>query len=67
MAAVPIAIGANAFRVTITGVLSEYKPELADGFFHTAEGWVIFMLALAMLIAFHALLGRIFRTRTAAR
>lgn len=67
VAAVPIAIGANAFRVTITGVLSEYKPELAEGFFHTAEGWVIFMVALAMLIAFHALLGRIFRTPNAAR
>ena len=67
VAAVPIAIGANAFRVTITGVLSEYKPELAEGFFHTAEGWVIFMVALACCIAFHALLVRIFRDRTAAR
>jgi exosortase len=67
VAAVPIAIAANAFRVTITGVLSEYKPELAEGFFHTAEGWLIFMVALAMLIAFHTLLGRIFRRGTAAR
>ena len=66
VAAVPIAIAANAARVTITGVLSEYKPELAEGFFHSAEGWVIFMAALVMLIAFHGMLTRIFRTGKAA-
>src|ERR1017187_2663504 len=37
---IPIAIVANASRVTLTGVLTEYKPELAEGFFHTASGWV---------------------------
>jgi exosortase len=52
-ATVPIAIAANAFRVSMTGVLYEYKSEWAEGFFHTAEGWVIFMFALSMLLAFH--------------
>lgn len=52
-ATVPIAIAANAFRVSMTGVLYEYKSEWAEGFFHTAEGWVIFMVALAMLLGFH--------------
>ena len=50
---IPIAIVANASRVTLTGVLTEYKPELAEGFFHTASGWVIFMVALAILILLH--------------
>ncbi len=53
LATVPIAIVANASRVTLTGFLTEYKPELAEGFFHTASGWVIFMVALTILIVFH--------------
>jgi exosortase len=50
---IPIAIIANASRVTMTGLLMEFKRELAEGFFHSAEGWVIFMIALTALIAFH--------------
>jgi exosortase len=54
---IPIAIVANASRVTLTGVLTEYKPELAEGFFHTASGWVIFMVALAIMVALHQILS----------
>jgi exosortase len=50
---VPIAILANSGRVTITGILSEINPELARGFFHSLEGWIIFMIALVMLVALH--------------
>jgi exosortase len=57
LSTIPIAIVANASRVTLTGVLTEYKPELAEGFFHTASGWVIFMVALAILIAMHQILN----------
>jgi exosortase len=57
LATIPIAIVANASRVTLTGVLTEYKPELAEGFFHTASGWVIFMVALAILIVLHQILN----------
>jgi exosortase len=53
-ATIPIAIAANAGRVTITGILSEINPELAHGFFHELEGWVIFVIAGIMLIGFHA-------------
>jgi len=56
-ATIPIAIVANASRVTLTGVLTEYKPELAEGFFHTASGWVIFLVALAILMAVHQILN----------
>ena len=61
LATIPIAIVANASRVTLTGVLTEYKPELAEGFFHTASGWVIFMVALAILIVLHQVLNRVYK------
>jgi exosortase len=62
---VPIAIIANASRVTLTGFLSERDPELAHGFMHTAQGWVIFMTALAILLATHRILNRIFKAPNA--
>jgi exosortase len=53
---IPIAIIANAGRVTITGLLWEFKPEYAEGFFHTFEGWLIFMVAVVFLVAAHRVL-----------
>ncbi len=55
---IPIAILANAGRVTITGIVSEIKPDLAEGLFHEAQGWVIFMVAFAILLVFHQALVR---------
>src|ERR1700688_163976 len=55
---IPIAILANSGRVTITGMLSEINPELARGFFHSLEGWIIFMIALVMLLGTHVLISR---------
>jgi exosortase len=55
---IPIAIVANGGRVAFTGVISQFKPELAEGWFHEAQGWVIFMIALAILVAFHQLIIR---------
>ncbi|MBZ5724741.1 MAG: exosortase [Acidobacteriia bacterium] len=61
LATIPIAIVANASRVTLTGVISQWKPELAEGFFHESTGWVIFMIALVILILFHQALARVAR------
>jgi exosortase len=61
LATIPIAILANAGRVTITGILSEFNPEFARGFFHSAEGWVIFMIALFILILTHQIIDRVAR------
>jgi exosortase len=58
---IPIAIVANAGRVTLTGVISEWKPELAEGLFHEAQGWVIFMVAFAIMAALHQILLRVAR------
>jgi exosortase len=52
-ATIPIAIIANAGRVTITGILSEINPELARGFFHELEGVLIFAIAFILLIGLH--------------
>lgn len=53
---IPIAIMANAGRITVTGVLAEFRPALAEGLAHEAEGWLIFMIALMMMIGSHQLL-----------
>ena len=53
IATIPIAILANAGRVTITGILSAMNPELAEGFFHSLEGLVISAIAFLMLVAVH--------------
>ena len=58
LATIPIAIIANGSRVTVTGLLSQVNPELAKGFFHESTGWVIFMIALGILIVFHQLVVR---------
>ena len=59
LATIPIAIIANATRVTLTGLISEYNKELAEGVYHTFEGWVIFMIALVGLVAVHRLISKI--------
>jgi len=60
-ATVPIAIIANSARVTLTGVFSEINPALAEGFFHEAEGWVIFVVALVILVVVHQSLNFLYR------
>ena len=54
LAAVPIAVVANGIRVMGTGLLGYYwDPDKAEGFFHTFSGWVIFVVSIALLFAFH--------------
>jgi len=57
---IPIAIAANAFRVSGTGVLAHYFGiEAAEGFYHTFSGWLIFVVAFALLLACGAVLSKI--------
>lgn len=67
IATIPIAIVANGSRVTLTGLISQWKPELAEGFFHESTGWVIFMIALAILIFFHQVVIRTARLASGRR
>ena len=57
VAAVPIAILANATRVAGTGLASHWiSPAAADGFFHTFSGWLMFVVALAGLLLLQRLM-----------
>ena len=51
--AVPIAITANALRVTLTGVMSEVNTEMATGIYHSVEGFVMWGVALTALVLAH--------------
>ena len=55
--AAPIAIAVNALRVTGTGIMSEIDKSLASGPFHAAEGFIMWALALASLVAAHRLIN----------
>jgi len=64
LAAVPIAIITNALRVSGMGVLSHYYgTEVADGFFHSFSGWVVYIVAFLLLFAFGSLLDLIGKRR----
>src|ERR1041384_2310953 len=52
LSAVPIAILTNALRVSGTGVLAHYYgTRVADGFFHSFSGWVVYIAAARLLFA----------------
>jgi exosortase len=58
--AIPIAIITNAMRVSGTGILARYYgTEVADGFFHSFSGWVVYIVAFLMLFAVGWILDRI--------
>lgn len=59
LAAIPIAILTNALRVSGTGVLAHYYgTQVADGFFHSFSGWVVYIVAFLMLFGVGWLLDR---------
>ena len=60
VAVVPIAIAANVFRVTVTGLLAHYASvDVALGVFHTAGGWSMFLIAGALLLGISRLLNAV--------
>ena len=57
---IPIAIVANAFRVSGTGILAHYfGVEAAEGFYHTFEGWIVFVVAFVLLFFCGMILGKV--------
>lgn len=61
LAAIPIAVFVNGFRIWLTGWLSvKVSPEAAAGAFHFFEGFALFALAGLLLLGFAALLGALF-------
>ncbi len=64
LAAVPIAVGANALRIVGTGLLVQYwDPDKAEGFFHAFSGLLMFVVSLLMLFALHQTLSLFRRSR----
>ena len=60
LSTIPITIVMNSFRIAVTGILvQQFGPEHAEGFIHMFEGWVVFILCLALLFAVIALMARI--------
>lgn len=50
---IPVAVLVNGVRVFITGFLVAFvDPKLAEGFSHMTEGWLLFLVAFAILGAF---------------
>jgi exosortase len=59
----PIAIIANAARVSGTGILAHrYGDRVAQGFFHGFSGWILFVVAFVCLFVIGALLSKIKKT-----
>jgi len=68
LSAVPIAILTNALRVSGTGILARYYgTRVADGFFHSFSGWVIYVVAFLMLFGVGWLLDRVNPSKSESR
>jgi len=66
IAAIPIAVIANGFRIVGTGLLVQYwDPDKAQGFFHEFSGWLIFVVSLFMLFFLHRFTTAVFHRREA--
>ncbi|OHB29904.1 MAG: exosortase [Desulfuromonadaceae bacterium GWC2_58_13] len=62
LAAVPIAIATNMFRVIATGFLAQYYgAAAAEGFFHEFAGMAVFALAMLLLFLLGAVLRKVGR------
>lgn len=62
VAAIPIAIVTNMFRVIATGFLAQYYgAAAAEGFFHEFAGMAVFVLAMLLLVVTSILLNRVWR------
>jgi exosortase len=60
LAAIPIAIVANAARVAGTGLASHwFGARVAEGFFHGFSGWLVFAVAFAGLLAVQQIVKRV--------
>lgn len=66
VASVPIAVIANSIRIIGTGLLVQYwNTNAAEGYFHASWGWLIFVISLLMLYAFHQLIRALWREKGA--
>lgn len=51
LSTIPITVLMNSFRIGVIGVTMEYwGQEMAEGFLHDFEGWIVFMACTAVLV-----------------
>ncbi len=68
IAAIPIAVLTNAARVTATGIATYfYGKKALDSFWHDLSGWLVYIVALALLIAINFILTFLFSKFSAHR
>lgn len=57
---IPITVLMNSFRIGTIGVMVDrWGVSMAEGFLHDFQGWVVFMVSVALLVAEMMLLSRI--------
>jgi exosortase len=62
LSTIPIAVIANGVRIAGTGVLTYLVSEkAAEGYFHLFSGWVVFVTAFLLLVAFHGVISLCWR------
>ena len=68
LSAIPIAVLTNSFRVTMTGVATYYygKKALTD-FWHDLSGWLVYLVALILLIGINYFLRFLTQRRKGAK
>ena len=60
VAMVPLAIISNGTRVMLTAIMANYMgPRAAEGFMHEFSGWVIFVVATVLFLAFYGLMTKV--------
>lgn len=63
----PIAVASNALRVVGAGLVTYFwGPQWAEGFFHSFQGWLIFVSALGCMLVVHWMLRRVIQTQRKA-
>lgn len=56
---IPISVFTNGLRIGATGILAQkYGPSVAEGFFHSFSGWIVFMFAFVLLVAIEFILRK---------
>lgn len=52
--AIPTAIFMNVVRIVVTALMARQDPALAEGFFHSFSGWIVFLCGFGILYGFAA-------------
>ncbi len=64
LASIPVAVGVNALRITMTGVLGKYNLAWTEGTYHEIVGWTTFALGFLLVFLLHRLARKLMPART---